>query len=238
MTTAPIGNTTIVLADDHPIVRKALVDLLAEEPDLETVAVCADGREALQAIEGHAPDIAILDQRMPEFSGIDVLARVHESGLATRVILLTGSIDQDTLLDAISMGLSGLFLKEALPEDLIRSIRRVAAGRPYLPDDILRAAQKRADERRELADDLFGELTDRQRQIAACVAEGLSNKAIARRLDISEGTVKIHLHHIYQKLNVHNRSSVAAMAVTHARYLFGEGAAHWPSGKSDGLGVS
>lgn len=204
----------VVVADDHPLVLRGIADLLSEAAGFEVVASGSDGHEALEAIRRHRPDLAIVDVRMPEVTGLDVLAAVREEGLPTPIVLLTATITDTELLDAVTMGLNGIVTKNALPDELVRCVREVAAGRRWLPSALLQAAASRERERREQGVRLFAALTQREHEVAVHVAEGLPNRRIAERLNVSEGTVKIHLHNIYQKLGVTNRTSLAAMALS------------------------
>jgi DNA-binding NarL/FixJ family response regulator len=131
------------------------------------------------------------------------------------VVILTATASDGQLLRAIAGGAQGLVLKEEALTDLVQCIRAVAGGRPWLPSALVNAALERETGRRSATERLTHLLTTRERQIILLVAEGLSNKAVGRRLDLSEGTVKIHLHNVYQKLQVNNRTSLAALAIAY-----------------------
>jgi two-component system nitrate/nitrite response regulator NarL len=203
--------TSIVVADDHPVVLHGVADLLGSERDLMIVAVCRDGLSAISAIRERRPD---LDIAMPGKSGLEVLTEIAAEGAATKVIFLTATATDSQILGAIARGVSGIILKDTAPHDLIACVREVAAGRTWLPPEIVGAALERETGRR-LQRELIEGLTDREREVMGLVAEGRANKDIARRLDISEGTVKIHLHKIYEKLGIANRTALAAFAIAH-----------------------
>jgi two-component system, NarL family, nitrate/nitrite response regulator NarL len=206
---------SIVVADDHPVVLRGLADVLRSNPDMNVVAACSDGATTLEAIRKWSPNVAVLDVLMPGLSGLEVLASIKSDGLATKVVILTATASDAQLLRAIAAGVQGIVLKEEALTELVRCIRTVAEGRPWLPSAVVNAAIERETGRRSASEQLTQSLTNRERQIVLLVAEGLSNKAVGRRLELSEGTVKIHLHNIYQKLQVNNRTTLAALAIAY-----------------------
>ena len=206
---------SVVVADDHPVVLHGVADVLRFNADMNVVAVCGDGATALAAVRKWSPDVAVLDILMPGMTGLDVLKSVAADGLATKVVLLTATAGERQLVDAIAGGAQGIVLKEQALTELVRCIRVVAEGRQWLPSALVNAALEHESRRRSASQRLTRLLTIREREISLLVAEGLSNKEVGRRLELSEGTVKIHLHNIYQKLQVHNRTSLAALALAH-----------------------
>ena len=144
-----------------------------------------------------------------------MLASIAADGLATKVVLLTATASDRQLLRAIADGVHGIVLKEEALTELVRCIRAVAEGRKWLPMALVNAALERETKRRSTSQRLTQLLTIRERQVVLLIADGLSNKEIGRRLELSEGTVKIHLHNIYQKLQVNNRTALAALAIAH-----------------------
>jgi DNA-binding NarL/FixJ family response regulator len=206
---------SIVVADDHPILLHGLVDVLRSNPDMKVVAACGDGATALEAIRNCSPNVAVLDIAMPGVTGLDVLASIAADRLATKVVILTATATDRQLLRAIAGGARGVILKEEAVTDLVQCVRAVAEGRPWLPSALVNAALERETGRQLASKELTRSLTTRERQIILLVAEGLSNKVIGRRLELSEGTVKIHLHRVYQKLQVNNRTTLAALAIAH-----------------------
>jgi len=201
----------IILADDHPVVLGGLRALLQAEPGLEIVAVAPDGVTALEMIRAHEPDIAVLDINMPELSGLGVLEAIGRDDLATRAVFLTGTASDEQIATAVEQGAWGLLLKADALESLVTCLKAVASGRRWLPEEVVGPALRRATERRESYVELERILTVREYEIAALVARGLSNKQIARSLNVSEGTVKIHLHRVYEKLGGLNRTSLALL---------------------------
>jgi two-component system, NarL family, nitrate/nitrite response regulator NarL len=214
---------TLLLADDHPLVLWGIRDLLAQEPDLEVVATCPDGATALERLRSLTPDVAVLDVTMPGMGGIAVLSAIRKDRSGPRVVLLTASISDGEVLDAIAADVDGLVLKDCAPDDLIRCIRAVLQGRRWLPRQMVTGAIRRETDRRQRGETLATALTLRERDVAVRVAHGFSNKRIARELDVSEGTVKIHLHNIYQKLGLQNRTELATLAMRHADALAAKG---------------
>ena len=191
---------SIVLADDHPAVLHGVVDVLRSNSDMTVVAACTDGATALNAIRKSAPTVAVLDIYMPDLSGLDVLTRLSAERSMTKVVFLTATANDEQILTAVARGAKGIVLKERALSELVQSVRAVAAGSTWLPPDLIDAALEREVGRNSVRRRLGQSLTCRERQITLMVAEGLSNKEIGRRLDVSEGTVKIHLHNIYKKI--------------------------------------
>jgi two-component system nitrate/nitrite response regulator NarL len=210
---------SIVVADDHPAVLHGIADVLTSHPDITIVATCNDGASALRAIQQFAPTVAVLDICMPLLSGFDVLARISAAHSATKVVFLTATASEGQLLTAIARGAKGIVLKDAPLTELVQCVRAVAAGRHWLPSDLVDAALEHQTRCQSAGQRLAQSLTSRERHITLMVAEGLPNKEIGRRLDISEATVKIHLHNIYKKLQVNNRVALTAIAITHREEL-------------------
>ena len=205
----------IVVADDHPFILDGIDLLFRGEPDCEVVARCADGEEALEAVEKHHPDVLVLDVRMPRMDGIDLLRELHRRRNPTRVVLLTASLDDARLLDAFRLGARGLVLKESAPRLLVQSVRQVNAGEESWNGTAIDGALRILLERHEQRTAVPGALTPRETEITRMVAQGLRNKEIATRLDITEGTVKFHLHSIYEKLHIDGRFALIRYAREH-----------------------
>lgn len=200
---------SLVLADDHPIVLNGLAQLFRTEPDFQILALCPDGEQALQAVRQHRPDLLILDLQMPVKNGLAVLREIRAEQLSPRVVLLTAAMDDREVLEAVRLGVDGVVLKETAPDVLLRAVRQVHAGGQWLERRSVGEALQRTLEREAEARGLAGVLTPREIEIARMVASGLRNKDIGERLFISEGTVKIHLHNIYDKLKVPGRLELA-----------------------------
>ena len=205
----------VVVADDHPFILDGLEQLFRGESDIELVARAMNGEEALVAVETFRPDVLVLDVRMPRLDGIGLLRRLSDRGLPTRVVLLTASLDDARLLDAFRLGAKGLVLKESAPRLLVQSVRQVANGEESWNGKAIAGALRLMMQRQESAESVAGALTPRELEVTRMIAEGLRNKEIARRLDITEGTVKFHLHSIYEKLQIDGRYALISYARDH-----------------------
>ncbi len=203
---------SLVLADDHPIVLDGLERLFTGQPDLAVVARCVDGTEALRAVREHRPDVLVLDVRMPGLDGFAILRELQRDGLPTRVVLLSAELDEDQVLEAVRLGVRGVVLKEMAPRMLVECVRKVVAGEQWIERRSLGRALDRMLRREAGLREAAALLTAREIEIVRLVAEGLRNQAIAERLHISEGTVKVHLHNIYEKLGVESRVALTVYA--------------------------
>jgi len=208
----------VVLADDHPVFLGGLQALIRTDPMFEVAASRPDGRGALQAVVELQPDLAVLDVSMPGCTGVEVLTELVNRGLRTRVILLTASAGDHQIVEAVERGVYGLMLKDAAADTLLERMRSVSAGRRWLPSDLVEAALGREKAKRARTNQVETVLTAREREIVSLVAEGRSNKEIARHLGVSDGTVKIHLHNIYRKLEVSNRTSLSVLALSYPNH--------------------
>jgi len=204
-------NVRLVLADDHRIILEGLEQLFHREKDFEVVATATSGEDALRAVREHHPDILVLDIRMPKGDGLSVLRQIHAEKLQTRVVLLTATLDEDEMLEAMQNGVSGLVLKESAAVGLVQTVRRVQRGERALEPSIVSRALDRLAQREE-AKKIVEVLSKRETEIVKMVAAGLRNKEIALKLSIGEGTVKTHLHTIYEKLGVHGRVELTMYA--------------------------
>jgi two-component system nitrate/nitrite response regulator NarL len=200
----------IVIADPHPVVVLGLMSILSAENDFNILASSYDGRECIQAIRDLSPDIALLDIFMPGLTGLDILAAATSEHLSTRIVFLTASAEDRDLIIAVARGAYGVILKDTPPDVLVHSLRQAAAGRRLL--SLACFDSPRIQECQTGTEDVLTLLTERERQIVRLVSEGLSNKEVGRQLNVSDGTIKVHLHHIYQKLAINNRTALAALA--------------------------
>lgn len=205
----------IVVADDHPFILDGLDQLFRAESDCEIVARSADGEEALRAVETYRPDVLVLDVRMPRLDGIELLRRMHAMQLPTKVVLLTASLDDARLLEAFRLGASGLVLKESAPRLLVQSVRQVANGEQSWNGKAIAGALRLVLQREQAVAAASSVLTARELEVTRMVASGLRNKEIASRLAITEGTVKFHLHSIYEKLQIDGRYALMNYAREH-----------------------
>jgi DNA-binding NarL/FixJ family response regulator len=195
----------VVLVDDHPIVLHGLQQLFERQPDLEVVCCCPDGRTALEAVRTYHPDVLVLDLRMPDQSGLDVLRTLSRERLACRAVLLTAAVRDDEVVEAMKLGAMGLVLKESTPEALMDCVRRVHRGEQWIEREAVTRAFRTVLNRESGAREAAETLTPRELDIVRMIAQGLRNRVIAERLSITEGTVKVHLHNIYEKLGVDGR---------------------------------
>jgi DNA-binding NarL/FixJ family response regulator len=211
----PIRSVSIVVADDHPIVLGGLVTLLKQDKSLDLVATCANGQEALDAIRTLRPDLALLDFNMPRLNGLQVLEALIAEKLPTRVCFLAASLSDKEIVAVADKGAFGIVLKESAPDTLITALHAIAAGQKWLSGALVNGASTRLRELQAEISRVSDALSPREIEIMLRVAEGLSNKEVGRQLKISEGTVKMHLHSIYQKINVSNRTSLANFAMAY-----------------------
>lgn len=200
---------TITLADDHRILLEPMRFLIERDTNLRVVSMGANGIEAMTAIQRLLPDIALLDLAMPAPGGLQILRSLHRISskqVKTRIVFLTASISHAEVAQAVTLGVAGIMLKESVPDELIQCLSAVMRGERWLPSQLVGNALSTTMERYARA---RLELTGREREIAQAVSDGLSNRNIADQLGISEGTVKIHLHNIFGKLQIESRSQLA-----------------------------
>jgi two-component system, NarL family, nitrate/nitrite response regulator NarL len=202
----------LVLADDHPLVLEGLEHLFTVEPDCEVLASCGNGKEALEAVRRHRPDVLILDSRLPVLDGLEVLRALISEQSHTRVVLHADSRDEDLIREAVYLGARGVVLKEMPPSMLPQCARRVHEGGYWLE---WRSASRLLEELRQReqgARDVGSLLTSREQEILHLLCRSLRNKEIAGALSISADTVKVHVRHIYEKLQVKGRSALLSYA--------------------------
>src|SRR5262245_7609245 len=202
----------VVLADDHPIVLQGLEQLFLRDADFDVVACCSNGAAALDAVLTKCPDVLVLDVKMPDFSGLDVLRTLAGQQIACRTVLLTAAIRDDEITEAVRLGALGLVLKESPPDAVLECVRHAARGEHWIEREAMTRAFRAAVERSGIPPVPTGQLTPREIEIVRMVGLGLRNKAIADRMSISEGTVKVHLHNIYEKLGVEGRLELVLCA--------------------------
>ncbi len=202
----------VLIADDHAIVRDGLSLILGTADDMVVVGAASDGQEALTMVEDLAPDVMLLDLRMPEMDGIAVMAQLAVSAAEVRVVVLTTYNEPDLMAAALQQGALGYLLKDTDRESLFTTIRAAAEGRSLLAPDVLAQVMQHLKEERQ-EETQPDPLTDRELEVLNAVAAGQRNKEIARHLGITERTVKAHLTHIFHKLAVDSRTSAVAVAV-------------------------
>lgn len=216
MSTTPPPETTIsvLVADDHSVVRQGLRMFLLAQPDMELVGEAQNGREAVALVETLAPDVVLMDLLMPQMNGIEATAAIRAAHPETQVLILTTFLEDTRVAEAIQAGAVGFLLKEVEAEELIRAVRGAARGEPQLHPDAARMLMGLAT-RPKAAPEPPALLTERERDVIAHLADGLSNKQIARALSISETTVKGHVANILGKLELADRTQAAVYAVRH-----------------------
>jgi DNA-binding NarL/FixJ family response regulator len=203
----------VLIADDHPVVRDGLRGAFTAEADIEVVGEAANGREVLEQVDRLDVDVVLMDLRMPEMSGVAATAALARRAPHVRVLVLTTFDDESDVLPAIEAGATGYLLKDALSEDLLRGVRAVHRGESVLAPAAAKhlMGHVRAPARRALS--------DRELEVLRLVADGASNRAAAKRLFISEASIKTHLQHVYDKLGVRDRA--AAVGEAYRRGLIG-----------------
>ncbi|MES5481922.1 response regulator transcription factor [Bradyrhizobium sp. INPA03-11B] len=204
----------VVIASRYPVVLLGLNCLLEAERDFKVVARCNDGASCFEAIRRLAPDIAILDMSMPDIFEQAMLDIENGETSALRLVFLATSVEDRDLAMLAAAGAYGVMLHDEEPETLIQTLRQVADGQKMLPpppgEEAVSCTQTVMPEK------YLAMLTERERQIMNLVSEGLSNKEIGRRLKVADGTIKVHLHHIFRKLEISNRTVLATLAVSYA----------------------
>ena len=196
----------LVMVDDHPLVLGGLEQLFRGEPDFEVLATCSTAAEGLQAIASLDPDVLLLDLKLPDTDGLAVLRRLDTSKRPA-VVVLTATHEENVLLDATRLGARGIVLKAMAPRVLEHCVRTVHSGRTWLTVDGVDLGQ-RLEQRRTIETELAGVLTPRELETVRLIDLDLDNEEIAGRLAISVGTVKIHLHHVFDKLALRGRQEL------------------------------
>jgi len=206
----------VLLVDDHTLFRSGLETLL-ERHGIEVIATAGNGREGFLMARELQPDVVLLDMRMPEMSGLEVLSGLRAVGFRSPIVMLTTSNEEQDLVECLRNGASGYLLKDMEPIELVTALREIVAGKtivaPELATILARVVQGDVDDDGGQPVSPFAELTPRELEILCLLAEGQSNKVIARNLGISDGTVKLHVKAILRKLDVHSRVEAAVMAV-------------------------
>lgn len=206
----------VVLADDHPLILSAMENLLTAEGDFEVLASCRDGEEALEAVRRRRPDILVLDIRMPRKDGIAVLQELPGLGVSTKTVIFTGEMDNQSVLEAIELGVKGIVLKEMAPRFLPQCLRTVHAGGEWIERRSFTYAMETMLHQKEGMMEVRRVLTKREIDIVVMAARGMRNREIAEKLFISEATVKKHLYNIFAKLGMKTRLELV-------RYASGKG---------------
>jgi DNA-binding NarL/FixJ family response regulator len=202
---------TVLIADDHPVVRQGLQVLLSVQDDIEVVGEAADGGQALALAARLDPDVILLDLKLPVMDGVAVLRELRDCGLRTRALVLTSAADRDLVTLAVQAGAAGFLYKDVDPDALVRALRSVHDGNTLLAPEAAGSLLQPGAGASAVRG--IGALTGREREVLAQIADGRSNREIARRLGVSEKTVKTHVSSVLAKLGVADRTQAALLAV-------------------------
>jgi len=206
----------VLIIDDHTLFRVGLEGLL-ESRGIVVVASIGEGQGCLKLVTELTPDIILLDMRMPRLDGLSVLKQLRQNNIQIPIVMLTTSTDETDLVESLRSGAQGYLLKDMAPDDLVLALRDIVSGKTVVAPDLApilaKAVQGKPDNDAKKDSSPFSSLTPRETEILALLAEGQSNKAIARNLGISDGTVKLHVKAILRKLKLHSRVEAAVMAV-------------------------
>ena len=209
-----MARISVLIADDHALIRNGIADIINREGDLEVVAEASNGQEAEALFRTHRPDVGLLDLRMPQLDGLDVLRRLMDWQPTSRLIVLTTYDDEKDIAEALKAGARAYLLKDTSANELITCIRNVAAGQTYIPPAI---GAKLAAQMNQV------QLTVRELTVLKLIARGNSNREIAETLHISEATVKVHATNLFHKLNVTSRTEAIGVAIRRGLVRFGHG---------------
>jgi DNA-binding NarL/FixJ family response regulator len=198
----------ILVVDDHPVVRHGLVSMLRYEGDIDVVGEAADGLEAVRLILEREPDIVLLDLRLPQLSGVEVMKQVRAQNSRVRFLVLTTYDTDEYIGPALAAGAQGYLLKDTTPEDLVRAVRSLAQGGAALQPNIAARVLDGISGQKDVE-----ELSAREVEVLQLLVVGAGNKMIAKQLTLSENTIKSHISHIFEKLHVQNRAEAVAIAL-------------------------
>ena len=206
----------IVIADDHEVVRMGIKALLHQYPELRVIAEAATGEEAVEQTLQHKPDVVVMDIRMPGMSGVDACRQIVQQLPQTRVVILTSFAEDELLFSAIRAGAAGYVLKRIGSDDLVKTIRSVARGESALDPTMTEAVFREVSQiERSKESAVFAELSTQEMRVLALIADGLTNREIAGKLFLGEGTVRNYVSNVLSKLHLANRAEAAAFAVQH-----------------------
>ena len=208
MRSAPLR---LAVVDDHALFRRGLVGLLSDMSEFKVVGESRNGREALEMIQSSQPDVVLLDVNMPEMDGIQTVEALRKLRLPLHILMLTISQHEEDLMGAIRMGADGYLLKNTEPDDLRKSILRVAGGEGTLSPEVTGSVMRALARQSEITNQT--PLSDRELEVLTCLADGQTTSQIASRLFISENTVKTHVRHILEKMEASNRTEAVSKAI-------------------------
>lgn len=205
---------TIMVIDDHPLLRRGVRQLLEMEDDLQLIYETGSPQDGIAQAVAQEPDMLLLDMNMPEMSGLETLKQLRDAGYTGRIIMYTVSDQEDDVVDALRGGADGYLLKDMEPEDMVHQLRQAAKGRMAISENLTALlAQALRNQRDVSSAPSLASLTQREKEILRELSAGMSNKLIARKLEITEGTVKVHVKHLLKKLHLRSRVEAAVWAV-------------------------
>ncbi len=194
---------TVLLADDHSLVRKGFRSMLEDEPDIEVLGEASNGREAVELVAKLSPKVLVMDFSMPELDGAQATREIRKTNLETRILILSMYSNENYFRNALDAGANGYLLKNAMEVELPQAIRALAAGRRFISPELEHPPE----------DEVFDRLTPREREVLTMIAKGKSNKEIAALLDLSVNTVAVHRANLMDKLNIHKSTELVQYAV-------------------------
>lgn len=204
---------SIMLVDDHPLLRKGLRQLISMDDELEVIAEASNGADAITQGVELDPDLILLDLNMQGMNGLETLRHLRDQGVTSRIVMLTVSDADEDVLQAISLGADGYLLKDMEPEELLEQIKRALSGKMVLSEAVTQILATAIRNPNNKSSGEIDALTQRELEILKLIAKGLSNKLIARELDISDGTVKVHVKHLLKKLHLRSRVEAAVWMI-------------------------
>lgn len=205
----------IMMVDDHPLLRKGLRQLIELEDELTIVGEASSGAEALAIVDDCDPDLITLDLNMQGMDGIETLRALRLKGVSSRILMLTVSDNDEDVLEAIRSGADGYLLKDMDPDDLIEKIKEATLGKMVISEKLTQVLATALRKPEKKGSNILSSLTSREYEILKLISKGLSNKLIARELDISDGTVKVHVKHLLKKLDLKSRVEAAVWMVNY-----------------------
>jgi len=205
--------TTLLLIDDHPLMRSGVKQLLALDPQLQVIAEAGNGPAGIELAKTLQPDMILLDLNMPGVNGLETLPLLRQSGGKSRIIVFSVSDSQEDVVEALRLGADGYLLKDMEPEILLQSLQQAAQGKMVLSEGLNAILAHNLREGNSQPDRELSQLTPRERDIFRLIAQGLPNKTIGRRLNISESTVKVHVKHLLKKMQLKSRVEAAIWAI-------------------------
>ncbi len=206
---------TILLVDDHPLLRKGLTQLIEFEDELEVIGEASNGQDALELAKEHEPDLIVLDLNMQGMDGLETLRAMRNAEVSSRIIMLTVSDSDEDVVCAITYGADGYLLKDMDPEQILEKLKEAALGKMVISEKLTHVLAGAIRGGSDKKSNILAKLTSREHEILKLIAKGMSNKLIARELDISDGTVKVHVKHVLKKLGLNSRVEAAVWMVNH-----------------------